>query len=301
LGKSEAMSFLRKVVSLGYWFLDTDKSLSDFQKKSVWKEESLITETPSEKIMSPLVITAHVFYPEFATQLIDALKQLPKDTKVFATTTSQEIKQDLESYLEVAGNPHDVRITPNVGRNFGPLLVEFSKQLLNEESFIHVHSKKSLHSPEIGTNWLKRNVDLLLTREGLQRINSITEHNPKVGIVYVDASDLLWGMNFRWGRSKQIARKTFSHLPGFEKVKWNGRLSFPAGGMFWVNTNAIRPLLELRWTYKDFDTEKGQIDGTMQHAIERTLGALPPVRGYLLGIDLSRQGLAVVRKRRNAC
>jgi lipopolysaccharide biosynthesis protein len=262
------------MVSLGYWLLDSEKSLSDFRKKAVWREEDIIVETPTDKLMSPLVITAHVFYPEFATQLIDSLKQLPKETKVFATTPSQEIKQDLESYLEVAGNPHDVRLTPNIGRNFGPLLVEFSKQLIKEESFIHVHSKKSLHSPDIAADWLKRNTDLFLTKEGIRRISSLTESNPRIGLVYVDASDLIWGMNFRWGRSREISRRIFSHLPGFENVKWNGRFLFPAGGMFWVKTDAILPLLDVDWNYGRFPEEDSQMDGTSQHAIERMLGAL---------------------------
>jgi lipopolysaccharide biosynthesis protein len=276
------MSIFRKAVSLGYWLLDSEKSLSDFRKKIVWKEEDLLVETPSEKIMSPLVITAHIFYPEFAIQFIDSLQQLPKETKVFATTPSEEIKEDLERYLTAAGNRHDVRLTPNIGRNFGPLLVEFSKQLLMEESFIHVHSKKSLHSPEIGTDWLKRNTDLLLTPDGLRRVSSIVESIPKVGLVCVDAADLLWGVNFRWGRSRKIVRKTFYEIPGFKNLKLNGRIKFPAGGMFWIRTEAIRPLLEMDWSYENFPREEGQRDGELQHGIERMIGELTATRGLRL-------------------
>jgi lipopolysaccharide biosynthesis protein len=271
---------------LGYWLLDSEKSLSDFRKKATWKEEDLIVETPSNKIMSPLVITAHVFYPDFATQLIDALKQLPKETKVFATTPSQEIKRDLEIHLGVAGNPHDVRLTPNVGRNFGPLLVEFSKQLLKEESFIHVHSKKSLHSPEIAEEWLRRNTDLLLAQDGIQRISSLTESNPGIGLVFADASDLLWGINFRWGRSKKIAKATFSSVPGFEDLKWSGKLSFPAGGMFWVRTDAMKPLLEMEWNYGIFSLEANQRDGTLHHSIERIIGVLTKSRNYRISKNI---------------
>jgi lipopolysaccharide biosynthesis protein len=276
------MSLVRKIISLGYWILDSEKSLSDFKKEAAWTNEDLLSEIPSDKLISPLVITAHVFYPEFANDLIYFLKQLPIDTKVFATTPSQEIKQVLEAYLKTSGNPHDVRLTPNTGRNFGPLLVEFSKQLLIEESFIHVHSKKSLHTPEIGRDWLKRNTSLLVSRQGLQRITSLTERNPEIGIVYVDASDLFWGMNFRWGRSRRIARNIFGHLPGFEGVKWSGKLDFPAGGMFWLKTEAIRSLLQFDWNYGIFTPEKGERDGTLAHALERLFGevALRQNLGY---------------------
>jgi lipopolysaccharide biosynthesis protein len=244
--------------------------------------------------MSPLVITAHVFYPEFVTQLINALNQLPKETKVFVTTPSQEIKQDLESYLEAAGNHHDVRLTPNVGRNFGPLFVEFSELLLKEESFIHVHSKKTLHSPEIAQDWLKRNTDLLLSREGIQRISSLTESNPKVGLVYADASDLIWGLNFRWGRSRNIAKRFFAHLPGFERVRWSGRLSFPAGGMFWARTQAIRPLLEIDWSYEMFQEEQNQRDGELQHSQERIVGELTRSLNFQKAVNLHNKRFEIV-------
>jgi lipopolysaccharide biosynthesis protein len=57
-------------------------------------------------------------------------------------------------------------------------------------------------------------------------------------------------------------------------VKWAGRLFFPVGGMFWVKTNAIRPMLECNWMYEMFSAESGQRDGTLQHAIERMFGQL---------------------------
>ena len=75
-------------------------------------------------------------------------------------------------------------------------------------------------------------------------------------------------------------KKLFGSFPGFENIKWSGRLLFPAGGMFWVKTDAIRPLLEFPWTYEVFPGESGQIDGATQHGIERVIGELTRARGY---------------------
>jgi lipopolysaccharide biosynthesis protein len=288
------MSLIRKAVSLGYWLLDSEKSLSDFRKEANWKEEDLIAEFPSDKIMSPLVITAHVFYPDFAIQLIDNLKDLPRDTRILITTPSKHIKELLESYLKTAGNPHDVRLTPNIGRNFGPLLVEFSKELLKEESFIHVHSKRSLHTPAIAQEWLKRELDLLLTREGLQRISSLMETNQRIGLVYADMSDLIWGVNFRWGRSLKTAKRFFAHLPGFERIKWSGKLYFPAGGMFWTRTQAIRPLLEIDWDYGMFPQEQDQRDGELHHAQERIVGELTKSLNFHKAVYQQSKGFRLI-------
>jgi lipopolysaccharide biosynthesis protein len=274
------MTVFRKIGTIFRWLFDSEKSIDDFRKKSQWREDQLINELGQNPPNKPIALTAHVFYEEFATEVITALKSMQNISKVYISTPSAEVKAKLDEYLASSGHEHDVRVTPNRGRNFGPLFVEFSKELLKEESFIHVHSKKSLHSPDFATDWLTRNTDLLLSESGVQRIRGLVSSYPKIGLVFADISDLLYGTNFRWGRSLKIAKETFADRNGFEHIKWSGRLSFPAGGMFWIRTQAIKPLLEIDWNYEMFPLEKGQGDGTMQHALERMIGQLPLSSGF---------------------
>jgi lipopolysaccharide biosynthesis protein len=274
------MTILRKLGTLYHWLLDDEKSIKDFRKQVSWKEEKLIVEVGHLDNHEPMALTAHVFYEDFAADLINALENLSGISKVYLTTPSPQIKEDLEEYLSKSSFTYEVRITPNVGRNLAPLFVEYSKQLLKETSFIHVHSKKSLHSPEFASEWLSRNTKLLLTKEGTERIRRLSAMDSQIGLVFVDASDLLYGSNFRWGRSRALARGVFANLPGFEKIKWSGRLSFPAGGMFCARTDAIRPLLELDWDYAMFPSEQGQRDGTLQHSLERMIGQIALARNF---------------------
>jgi lipopolysaccharide biosynthesis protein len=274
------MTLSRKIGTFFKWIRDTEKSVDDFRIKTNWSESELIEELVRNPDPEPIALTAHVFYKEFATEIISALESISKVSKVYISTPSEEIKEQLDSFLSTSGYQFDVRVTPNTGRNFGPLLVEFSKELLLEKSFIHVHSKKSLHSPEFAEDWLSRNTKLLLTESGIQRIRGLTQSYPQIGLAFVDASDLLYGTNFRWGRSITMAHEFFAKRQGFEEIKWYGKLSFPAGGMFWVKTEAIRPLLEIDWSYEMFPLEGGQMDGTLQHAIERIIGQLPLSQGF---------------------
>jgi lipopolysaccharide biosynthesis protein len=282
------MTILRKLGTLYHWLLDDEKSIKDFRKQVTWKEEKLIIEAGRRDNHQPMALTAHVFYEEFAEEIINALKNLSGISKVYLTTPSTHIQQTLEKYLSKSNFAYEIRITPNVGRNFGPLFVEYSADLQKETSFIHVHSKQSLHSPELGLEWLSRNTNLLLTKEGTERIRRLSASDPEIGLVFVDSSDLLYGSNFRWGRSRGLARRLFANLPGFEKIKWSGRLSFPAGGMFWVRTDAIRPLLEVDWDYGMFPPEQGQRDGTLQHALERLVGQIPLSRNFKQALHLKQ-------------
>jgi lipopolysaccharide biosynthesis protein len=274
------LSLVRKIHSLALWLIDSEKSPRDFIRSSTPEKFTPIEPTTPNQEVNGVVLTAHVFYEDFAEQLLDALKKFPKDTRVLATTPHESIKVKLDESLTSLRLSHDIRVSPNIGRNFGPLLVEFSELLQKTESFIHVHSKKSAHSPEIADEWLRRGTDLFLTPSGLQRSFDVLASHEEIGIIYPDASDLVRGINFRWGRSRKQLKRMFEFAPGFEKVKWSGRLFFPAGGMFWVKTNAIRPILEFSWRYDMFPEEKSQIDGATQHGIERLIGEVARARRY---------------------
>jgi lipopolysaccharide biosynthesis protein len=274
------LSLARKIHSFALWLVDSEKSPRDFIISSSAGKFTEIESTISSQQVNGVTLTAHVFYEDFADELLDALKKFPKDTRVLATTPHEHIRVYLEKSLSSIGLRYEVRLTPNIGRNFGPLLVEFSGELLKTKSFIHVHSKKSKHSPEIAREWLRRSTDLFLSHAGLLSCFDTLENHDDIGLIYANSSDLVRGINFRWGRSRYQMKKLFGSFPGFENIKWSGRLLFPAGGMFWVKTDAIRPLLEFPWTYEVFPGESGQIDGATQHGIERVIGELTRARGY---------------------
>ena len=289
MNQEQNLKFSRRVVSFFLWLFDKGKCLADFKKGVDWSLHEVLEESEKPDNPSGITFTAHVFYEDFASKLIEAIRDLPPNTNFLITTPFESIRQKLESKLNEYGFSYKIRLTPNIGRNFGPLLVEFSRELRNVESFIHVHSKRSSHSPQISEEWVERNINLLLRREGIQRAFDILTRYPKVGLVYADASDFLRGINFRWGRSRGVIKKHFSNIQGFELIEWSGRLTFPAGGMFWVKTNAIRPLLEVEWEYEMFPEETDQIDGTLQHGLERLIGELARSRGFVQACYLKGQ------------
>ena len=70
-----------------------------------------------------------------------------------------------------------------------------------------------------------------------------------------------WGPNLK-GASALAQRMDI-------KIDESGALDFPSGSMFWARPQAIQPLLNLKFSYDDFEPENGQTDGALGHQIER--------------------------------
>ena len=271
---------MRKLTSLSYWFSDKNKSYKDFLKLPNWNRENLIQETKDFRNFEKApVLTAHIFSLEFLEIFVQDLEVFSKFSGLWITTPNPKIQTTLYERLRFLNAEVDVRLTPNVGRNFAPLLVEFSEKLRKTSSFIHIHSKETRHAPRVGSKWLNRNLKLFLSTEGITSLSKI-QHDPTIGLIYSDASDFLRGINYRWGRSREAVDKLILENPALSHIRTSGPIYFPAGGMFWAKTKSLNKLFDVNWKYEMFPKELQQIDGTLHHGIERLVGELALAEGY---------------------
>lgn len=233
---------------------------------------------------SPIVMVAHIYYQDFLPKFFASISAFPKNLIVFVSTSSVQIQAELIEYFLENHVLSQVRLVPNVGRNFAPLLVEFGKELLKFDHFIHVHSKKSVHSKaKVGRKWLTLQSDLLMDPKQVRRIVEIGKRHD-VDLVYPDVSGLVRRINMFWGQNSRFIRENKKMARFQTMIDQSEILHFPAGGMFWARTSALRGILEVDWKYDDFPDESGQIDGTMQHAIERLIGVFVMKTGSNLAI-----------------
>jgi lipopolysaccharide biosynthesis protein len=273
-------SFVKSATLLSYIF-DRGKNLGDF-KVDIPFQISIFPQTLlNEATGSSLAITAHIYYADFANEFLSRIRNFPSNTTILVTTSSEDLCAILTNGLSQKFGTFYVKVVPNVGRNFAPLLVEYSKKLLAVDYFIHVHSKKSTHSGEqYGKIWAARLSRPILDFVTVHKIIAAMNLNPRIGIFYADLSGLIRGINYRWGLNAGFARRfSKKHLAGLN-IPLKGTFPFPAGGMFLARTEALRPLLDLDWCYSMFEPETGQIEGTAAHAIERLIGATCSARGY---------------------
>lgn len=250
-------------------------------KTSTWLPASYLIEPDCDEGSSPgsVGFFVHLYYMDYAVRLVSALERNPQVQHVFVSTPSSEISDFLSSW-SVAHRRVDliVSLTPNRGRNFGPLLVEFSHQIKKFDIVVHLHSKKSMHQKQhFGTDWANRYWYLLLENPTLlQRSLNLIGTSPQINTISPLLADIIPADAYSWLLNEKKGGELLSKI-GLQSSAL--RFPFPAGGMFMARVQALLPLFDLNWSWQDFPEEKGQIDGTTQHAVERLIGVLAEEKG----------------------
>jgi hypothetical protein len=160
-------------------------------------------------------------------------------------------------------------ITPNRGRNVAPMLVTVGKYLISHDIVLHIHSKKSLHSSLL-EGWFEYLFQKLLgsTEKILAIINQFSL-NKNLGILFPEPyheNRKHFGIGRNLSRMKELLKRD-----GRKNIETVNQSFFPAGFMFWCRGLAIKPLVDMNLAYEDFESENGQVDECLQHAIERLL------------------------------
>lgn len=216
----------------------------------------------------------HAYYPDLLPDIINRLELNKIRPDLFISVKDElSLQQTREILSGYVGDIVDIKVTPNIGRNIGPLLTAFGKQLIDNYDFIgHLHTKKSLDIGNhdfvaIWNNFLLEN--LLGGNFGGQMMDVIISTmvgNKNLDIVFPDDPYAVsWNANILI--AEQIALKLdISKLPQ--------EFNFPVGAMFWIRSSLLKRFVDLGYSWEDYPSEPLSYDGTMLHALERLFGAI---------------------------
>lgn len=230
-------------------------------------------------------VMLHLFYPDLAEEFALALSRMPVPFVLLISVTDADAAarvrkafSDIEAIERI-----EIACVPNRGRDIAPLLVTFRDELLGLDIVGHLHSKKSLHTGSLQNLWRSYLVDSLLGhRDRIAWQLGMFAAEPTLGMIYPESHETvpLWGHT--WLGNLADARSLASRI-GFS-IDPHAYIDFPAGSMFWARIDAIRPLLSLELPLDAFPDEQGQLDATLQHAIERMFVAVSRAGGYRVGV-----------------
>lgn len=226
-------------------------------------DDKALTPIPDDR----LAVIIHAFYPDVLKDIMDYVAEMVCEKKVYITVPHEKVSQ----VEHVVGSfPHIdcfVLEVNNHGRDILPFL-KIIEHVRSDgyELFVKVHTKKSKHR-EDGEVWRDDLYQKLLVKENLPKILACFANQPNVGMV--GPAGHIVSMNTYWGSNKETVLELAARIGCTPSVVMTQ--PFVAGSMFYCRLSALGPLLNLAIRDKDFETEAGQVDGTMAHAIERVL------------------------------
>lgn len=216
-----------------------------------------------------VTVVVHAYYPELLPEIVDCLNDWTIPFRVIVTTTVGK-EQAVASALKQLKQPFEVFAYENRGRDVLPFL-RVSSILLNqgEEIVLKLHTKKSLHRGD-GELWRRDLLEKLARAGRSMEIFDAFKRSSDLALVapegHILSMDTYWGSNA--DSVRYLCRRMGVSGPDV------GSSFFPAGSMFFVRLDALRPLLDAHLGEHEFEDESGQVDGTLPHAIERIFGVL---------------------------
>lgn len=250
-------------------------------KKIKIEDEISVPHGKEERKHTLIGVHLHLYYEDLLDEFCDYLNHIPEAFDLYISCKKGadhlQIKNRAKQITHVKGII--VKETQNRGRDIAPFYVLFGKDMARYEYVLHIHTKKSLYTGGEKANWRHEALDGVLKSEEMvaETLRMLRSEEPEVGLVFGEMTKMLPPMALHWLRNVPKGREVLErlHIP-FE----NHMFFYPVGSFFWAKTEALRPLFQLRLKYSDFDEEKGQIDGTLAHALERVIAFVIRHREY---------------------
>lgn len=220
-----------------------------------------------------IAIHLHVFYADFIPRFRRYLSRFPVPFTLLVSKSEGISDTDLAPLASLENlKAMIVKPASNRGRNFGPMLVDFRREIAGMDLCCHLHSKKSLHSGMEQVGWAAYQIEHLVGDPHLvrQHLASFAGNNQASMIAPVP----FWKAPYWASHWLQNASVGTDFLAKLGIAGHDGFLTYPVGGMFWFRPSSFPKLLDLDWNYEDFPEEAGQIDGTLQHALERAMAVV---------------------------
>lgn len=237
---------------------------SGLQEMSIPPLQELGAWEPSHR----LAAVVHVFFYDVWPELREALDNIPEDFDLICTVTLREDYESLRQQI-LANFPRAIIIPfPNHGRDLFSFTYLCNSGLLEKYQVIcKLHTKKSMHR-EDGDKWRDHLVGSILpSKEGTRILLEKFLADPQAGFLVADGqifSDEKW-----WGTNQKRLRQELLRI-GIHADDHS--LRFPAGSIYWVKPEVLRPLRWMGFEASEFEVEAGQLDGTLAHGVERILG-----------------------------
>lgn len=226
-----------------------------------------------------IAVQIHLYYVDTVVEIINEINKIPFEYDCYITTDTLEKKELIQAKFRqnCSANYIEVGVYENRGRDVAPFLLQLKDKIDRYEYICHIHSKKTATN-NYGDGWrefLYRH--LFGNTENIKHIFSIFENENNVGLIYPEVYPVV-RLQAHWGDNEKYCKALLKRL-GL-KDDLDKDIVFPVGNMFWARTKAIEKVFKANFDFDDFPKEKGQVNQTLGHQIERIWSIVAKINGY---------------------
>ena len=235
---------------------------------------------------SKLAIVIHAFYPDVFGEMIRLIDFNGCETGLFITTSTENHDQ-ISGIVSELPIPSTILTVENRGRDILPFL-EILPQVIRGkyDIVLKLHTKKSNHLNR-REHWRHDLLNKLASKEAIEHSLAVFQKFPEIGMI--GPAGHILPMHLYYGANAQTVLALANGM-GIHPSKLHG-LCFAAGSMFFARTAVLKPVLDLGLTVDQFETEAGQVDGTLAHSVERAFAlGLIKTGTFLADTDFPENG-----------
>ncbi|UWL60240.1 rhamnan synthesis F family protein [Brucella pseudintermedia] len=244
---------------------------------SKYKSELIELKLGDTRERPKAIVICHCHYLEVVDEIISYLDRLPDGCRIYISSSSSDILTQFTLKWRRRHIPLHVVCLENWGRDVRPFVhIIQSLDMADDVPILKIHGKRSLYSPD-GEAWRRELFRYLLpTEDGILKILDKFEKIPELGILgapgsYVSNAEY-WGSNRE--RIKSLLRQNDIECEDSD-------LGFFAGTMYWIRSQcAVRSFANI--DISAFEAEASQRDGTLGHALERSVPMMLRAEGWQL-------------------
>ncbi|MCE1254192.1 MAG: rhamnan synthesis F family protein [Anaerolineae bacterium] len=216
-----------------------------------------------------IAVILHLFYPELWQEIADNLDHISEPFDLYIS-----IPYEKEAFIPTIRQHYPqayIYTCHNRGRDVAPF-IEIYSAIVNTgyDLICKVHSKMSPHLAE-GNQWRQSLLNELIgSPQRVQAIINLFEQYQEIGMLVprgylysaLDANTM-----GNLAHMERLSKLLQIPLRGFE-------FEYPAGSMFWCRAETLKKLAQSGLQTHNFPPERGQLNNTPAHAIERFWGLM---------------------------
>ncbi|WP_426203852.1 glycosyltransferase [Pseudomonas sp. TWP3-1] len=236
----------------------------------------------------PIGVVIHAYFPEVLQDILVRLIKLPERLHLYVTCVAGG-DDAVSARLAASGLSYSLYRVPDLGGDVLPFLrmLPFLRAD-NIRTLVKLHTTRSLNlggAQEGGLELLDDLLNPVRLRRAVERLAEPV-HAPMVG-----TQQYLRPVTRSLSEIDRTLLVTLAERAGIDPQEIN-EAEFFVGSQFIARTEVFAPLERMQLTGKDFETERGQLDGTLAHVFDRFFGVLANVGRAQRSLDLYQRWLA---------